>query len=366
MLVCAKLVSNLLPKENIAIGVEFPEIAEKWFNGATWIKKQLVYKINPDIVLYGGGGQFYSFPETTLTKDVLYYYGKFKKILSSDIGINRIIKHFIWYIQRKKIFPALKGSYTGTFCVGVGPFVSRSKEIKWAQDLFKKCDFISVRDNQSKHLLETWGIKKVILGTDPVFLKELWLDDNSKILIDRKLNNHVLFIFRSWPHIKEGHSYISKIIECGNHLRAVGIKVTFASFDEQSDRELFSSFFINEELLIWRPKQYTPSTFINYITNNFDLVVSARAHGVLLPAMLGVPGICVRIEPKLQNIHSMLPNGTTLWQDPFDSNTLLKIITEILQNLSLYRIGILKNVKKNIEIIQNVANEFILWLKSII
>jgi polysaccharide pyruvyl transferase WcaK-like protein len=83
------------------------------------------------------------------------------------------------------------------------------------------------------------------------------------------------------------------------------------------------------------------------------LVVSARAHGVILPAIFGIPGIAVEIEPKLVNVHRMLPRGTKLWQKPFNPDSLLKMIQEMLENNDEFRRLVNEDVSYN----HNIALE---------
>ena len=62
-------------------------------------------------------------------------------------------------------------------------------------------------------------------------------------------------------------------------------------------------------MLIWNPESYTVSEFILKL-RLCDVVVSSRAHGVLLPTMAYIPTIAVEIEQKLKAVHQMMPLST--------------------------------------------------------
>ena len=63
--------------------------------------------------------------------------------------------------------------------------------------------------------------------------------------------------------------------------------------------------------LIWDPVSYTINEFITEL-KKCDVIVSTRAHGVLLPTMAYIPSIAVEIEPKLLAVHQMMPLSTQL------------------------------------------------------
>ena len=98
---------------------------------------------NTDVLISGGGSLF---QDTTSMKSLLYY-------------------SFVLFVAQ------LFKKETVIYCQGVGPlnsFLSRFL----VKNLFKKANFVSVRDEKSQKLLENWGIKSE-LKDDPAWKIEI-------------------------------------------------------------------------------------------------------------------------------------------------------------------------------------------------
>ncbi|MHC4617631.1 MAG: polysaccharide pyruvyl transferase family protein [Planctomycetota bacterium] len=61
----------------------------------------------------------------------------------------------------------------------------------------------------------------------------------------------------------------------------------------------------------WDPAQQTLREFIEELVS-FDLLISARAHGVIMGTALGIPSIAIEVEPKLRLICGNLTSGTKI------------------------------------------------------
>ena len=151
-----------------------------------------------------------------------------------------------------------------------------SKEIEKARETLESCDFISVRDSSSKEICESWGLRNVLLGADPCFVRDLWAGEAKSYALAEQNNHASAFIIRSWPHSREGQKYLGPLRHAATVLRKKGIKVKFISFDKESDRRL-PYHLKGEDMLFWDPHYSEPTDFVMEIVRSLDLVISARA-----------------------------------------------------------------------------------------
>jgi hypothetical protein len=112
-------------------------------------------------------------------------------------------------------------------------------------------------------------------------------------------------------------------------LRADGVEAVFVSLHREGDGPALAQL-KREDLWQWDPRSQAPGEFVAELAARFSLVVSARAHGIMLAAVAGVPGICAVIEPKLENVHRMLPESTRAWRAPFSPVELRQCVLSML------------------------------------
>lgn len=357
-----RVLSEIISPEDVYIEVQKPELASKLFPGVKFLANGSVEELDAKIAIYGGGGQFFSFPEY---RGLSLQSQRIARVLSGDIKLTQLydyLKRNKRQIRRIKVNADKKCA----FGIGVGPFVDNSPEINATKTALKSCQIITVRDKESKQLCENWGIEKVDVIPDPTFLADLWSDKNSEkehICTNRKVS--IGAIFRSWPFDSIGKNYFSHLQRTMKRVSSEGVKVNFISLSLESERELCRSLAkTDEDVLTWDPKNNTPYKFIKQIRDNCDLVVSARAHGVVLPATMGVPGICVGIEPKLKNIHAMLPNSTKLWKNPFDELELAGMIKNMVELNKEYKTIVRREVANNCHHVEEALNKVNNFIKK--
>lgn len=115
------------------------------------IRKVLQTLWNCDVLVSGGGSLF---QDVTSIKSLLYY-------------------GFVLYMAQ------LFGKRTIIFAQGVGPLNSGISRFL-VRHLFSRCDYVSVRDERSYELLQSWGIASELVS-DPVYSLELKPVDKSDI-----------------------------------------------------------------------------------------------------------------------------------------------------------------------------------------
>ncbi|WEL42962.1 hypothetical protein P0D91_00855 [Pseudomonas sp. CBSPBW29] len=92
-----------------------------------------------------------------------------------------------------------------------------------------------------------------------------------------------------------------------------------------------------------------------------DVIISARAHGVLLPASLGFPTIAVEIENKLKKVHEMLPHGTKLVSVP-DPDVIITTISEFRQSKAQMAEHLKQEIAQRSSLAQKAVDDFLKWV----
>ena len=199
------------------------------------------------------------------------------------------------------------------------------------------------------------------MASDPTFLTDLWWD---RPLDERpslgKGSFSIGVIFRSWEFDSPGRRYFPALYEATQELQREGIAVEYISLSKEADLNIIQQLPKNK-VRVWEPSlvDNNPYEFVRKIRNDFSLIVSARAHGVILPATMGVPAICVDIEPKLRSVHSMLSKSTRLWEAPFFEKELIKIVHEMKTNYENYVDCLEKEVEYNRRLAQEALKELL-------
>jgi polysaccharide pyruvyl transferase WcaK-like protein len=353
MTVLARMAVQAAAPEEVAVGVAWPEAVRSWYPPARYVHLNDFSEVRVRDLVLGGGGQFYSFgPDRKPPMGGLALGDRLGRLLQGKIGARQV---------RRRVRMLFSGATEVTadrmaaFGVGVGPFQEGSCQIEAARETLGRCSLLIVRDRMSLNICNEWGLSRALLRTDAAFLSELWLEPEPKPG-PPPARNRVGVIVRAWPHDEAGAAYLAPVREAARRLRSEGLAVTFISFAKAADKELLKAW-SSEEWIIYDPSRQSPSRFIRELAGSFDVVLSARAHGIILPALAGVPGICVGLEPKLANVHQMLPRGTRLWGPPFSEPGLAALVRELLEHGREARNNLDGEVKANQDLARQAQRE---------
>ncbi|HTN39092.1 MAG TPA: polysaccharide pyruvyl transferase family protein [Arachidicoccus sp.] len=270
-----------------------------------------------DWLVYGGGTQFFSFSNHTLTT-----IEKLKLVLRNP---SLLITKF----KRQPFVNYNKVAFLG---FGIGPFTGNSQVINGAKERLQNADYIGVRDEVSYIYCQEWNINAV-LGADVVFssffkINEYLVERNFKgDQVKKKLG----IIIRDWGLDEDGDLYIEKIMEF--YKSTEDFESKFIIFAPHKDPK-FMDRLKDENILVWDPDKYTLSDFIAEL-NLFDIFISARYHGAIVAALLNKPVICIEIEDKLKILSQQIPE-LKLWKKPFLTSE-LELILENIDKTPDYR-----------------------------
>lgn len=344
---------KILEKKNkkIIVSVNNIQTAKKMISNVDFVDFDTL--IDSKITFLGGGGQFFSFPQKN----------KFQKIftiIKNAKKSNNFIKKIIF-----KIFKIPKFSYEHLVGIGlgIGPFENDENNIIYnhTKRTLNKSIFLSVRDNESLSLLKEMNINQSRMDTDLSFFSEAWIDENT---LDNKnentKKNKISLIIRAWPFEGKGKDIENSFEKTIAFLKSKNYKVQLVSLYKEKDISVINKY-NKEEWLIWNPNDYSIKDFFNKLKQTTDIVISVRAHGVLLSSIVGIPSISIIIEPKLKNIAELLPNSVSVLDNLDDLALLEKTLISINKDPL-----ILEKLKNDVAIQKAKAKKMIINLEEVL
>lgn len=349
--VCINILRNHFPEQTISVGLNKPS-KPGYLNKYRCRFTHISAPIKTDFLFYGGGGQFFEFKKKSNNRSAIQ---KVLEARKQGLSLKDIAKILTNRALRKSNISFQKSA---AICLGLGPFENSSSDlIRDKIAPFLRCDYKSVRDNES-FLFATGHAQDLKVYTDPTFLVDHWFTSTNKSRAAH--GNAVGIILRKWDLNEHGRNAISNTIEAARLLIKAGKKVSFISLYRDYDKEIIES--LNEfDWIIWDPQKDSPSGFVEKLSNNFDILVSARAHGVLLPAQAGIPSVVVGIEPKLKNIHDFLPNGT-LYCDGNDASDIFKQALSCLERKEELTLKLNEDVRRQRALADSFLEDFDSWI----
>ena len=218
-------------------------------------------------------------------------------------------------------------------CCGVGaiPIKSHIKRY-FTRIVFNKVELITVRDERSKHILESMGIIKpeVVVTSDLAFLLKPNINSNQ---LEQKLNERIdhdktiigvsvgsfdpmYAFYGSWTEskfIKDIAAVCDYMIEKYNAYivfipMIIRDKLTRYHIDFQADDELSRKIMMrmkNTDDAYLIEEYFTPQDLLG-ILRNMRLVIAARLHVLLLASRVDVPVIAVDYAPKIRSFMDSL------------------------------------------------------------
>ena len=265
--------------------------------------------VSSDIAILGGGGQFFSFKKSDSLKiKKRNFFNFFSKKIKEGYTIIDLLLGF----SLRLIFGVgYNFKKLAVFCIGVGPFENgKDSEFNRALKILRRADFISVRDSKSKQQVKEMLNLVPFQFTDISLNRNLWYNEENEISIKNnfKKKSTVGIVLRDWKFNVAGDHAINKLLDFEKDFP--NYECIYISFYKKYDINVLKKI-KDRKNFIWDPEQYTVNEFITKL-KLCDVIVSTRAHGVLLPSMAYIPTIAVEIEPKLNAVHKMMPKSTRL------------------------------------------------------
>ena len=293
------IIKRMMPDAEISIivGDKGGEYVKKMLPDATLLRPARHGHF--DLIVHGGGGVFYDFAEHSIKHRTLE-----RVFILLGMRIFVSLEKCVRAITNKRRTFANRRIGLG---IGVGTFSAGSPKL-WFHSLpiLGDLDALWVRDAQSLENLKRFAPAmkaKQIYGSDLAFLTEYWME-KSTIAKTTSPRPRLGIILRDWPGTDEA-ALRTLFVRLAQHYTITGF-----IFDEATDPKmpvLLSPYTTH----LWKPDEMSIKEFSALIREQ-DVLLASRAHGAICGACLGVPSVIVNIEPKLEQVHAMLPNASIL------------------------------------------------------
>jgi polysaccharide pyruvyl transferase WcaK-like protein len=356
------ILKNLVDEKQICIGVENLDLAKKFNPNVAFVnfKKPVKSKL----LVYGGGGQFFSFKNSKKNDDKNNIFKKTLHFINKNRNPIDALKRLLISINQKAIENLIIADSIASYSIGVGPFEIEGKGTDRFKSFFEKASFISLRDEKSIQLASSFNIseKKIIRAADPSFIAEDWFKET---LTDEKILTPIYdysYIVREWPYSEEGQKLIMTMIDNCREKQKQGFKVRLVSLFSQYDLPLILKT-TDLDWLIYDLNKVSMSAFINELINNTTYLISARAHGVWLPTILGHPVLAVGIENKLVQVQKSLPNCSMI-VSACDSDVFSNAVSDFENKHDTLKKNINSDIEINRELSLNCKLLFLNWAEN--
>lgn len=263
------------------------------------------------------------------------YWGLLSAILKADLVISgggsllqdvTSLRSAQYYLGVLKLAQFL-GRKTAIYAQGIGPLNYPSIRTSVARTL-NKTNLISVRDDNSKTLLESIGVTQPIHVTaDPSFVVDADTQTANTILaktglIDRELMGVSL---RPWP--KAGN-WIDEVAE-GIRQASKELDVDFVIIPMQQSEDMEVSESISCGTVI---RDTSGVRAVKGLISRCNLVVGMRLHSMIFAASEGVPFVPIVYDPKVSAFASMVNQMDGVNVESVTANEMKNAIISAWQN----------------------------------
>ena len=253
---------------------------------------------------------------------------KCKMLVSGSGGLfqDRTSMLSLWYYLVIILIAKFYKKIIFIYAAGIGE-VTHNLDRFLIKTIFSRVDFIAVRTEQDKKLLESYAVQKEIVVTaDPVFGLKLPVSQKAP----EKENRKIGIIVRRTKEWQEDVKLFSKLSDA--LVKNLTAEVVFIPFQTSEDIELLKAI---------RDKSALPPDIFYWqntdelldVLAQLDLVISMRLHGLILAVKLGVPFIAISRYSKIKYFLQMI--GESEFNDEITSEALyLQILRKFKSNNS--------------------------------
>lgn len=264
-----------------------------------------------DLVFNGGGGVFFDVKHGSAVYGVI---NTIFKIAGSRVA-HRVDRLLRVAFNKPRHIRFRKQHGAG---IGIGPYSKRSALFFRHLAEIGSFEALFVRDDVSMQFLASMNFAgQRFKFTDLAFLSDYWVPEKLKAKKEKTFGNKLGILLQDLPSRQEElfsavEGFLSSVTDA---------EVTFLSFDKNHDQEYIRRFSSRHRLVVWDPEVISMESFLEILASQ-NIIITARAHGAILGALLGVVPICLGVSPKLEHVSQFFPNGGLLVKPPFDQQNL--------------------------------------------
>jgi len=224
--------------------------------------------------------------------------------LFQDVTSARSVRYYLFVLQLAQFFKRK----TMIYAQGVGPLNARSTR-RAVAGVLNKTNLITVRDQESKVLLEQIGVRKpgIHVAADPALVLEPNLAEADRIITQAGLTGAEMIgvSLRPWPGAEVGLGEAAKGISAA--CDRLGVRAALIPMQETEDTAVCEA--VTGGALLngsGRPD------VVKGLISRCGLVVGMRLHALILAAGEGVPFVALTYDPKVSSFASAAGVGRTL------------------------------------------------------
>lgn len=262
--------------------------------------------------------------------------------LLQDVTSSRSILYYITIMNLAKL--AKKPLFI--YAQGVGP-INFTKNQKKVQRIINKADKITLRDEESKILLESIGVNKDIkIVPDPVMGFEL---DDKELNFNNEYRdkNYITISIREWK--KTSDDFLEKIAKSCDKISNLGYEIVFIPMHGELDK-IASEKVVNLMKNKAHIFSYDASIEEKILCIKYSkLLIGMRLHALIFAASVNTPMIGISYDPKIDSFLKLVNQpciGST--EDKWSSQDLEKASKYILENLEKEKLK-LESISKKLK-----------------
>lgn len=247
--------------------------------------------------------------------------------LLQDVTSSKVIPYYLGIVKIAQFYKKPVVFYSQ----GVGP-IAKGISKYLVKHICNKVNHIFVRDEGSKKLLETIGVRKapITVTIDPVLgieVKEEVLEKIKPLMVaDKKVGLYI----RPWKNDKK---MIEQLTEISHYIAAKGYTLYLVPMYYKEDlnlsKELASH--LSEHVHVI-DQEMTIDEVVAY-TKTFDFIIGVRLHSLIMAHAVGVPMIGLSYDPKVEGFIKEVEAPYCLDIDALNITRLKENIDTIIENL---------------------------------
>lgn len=255
--------------------------------------------------------------------------------LLQDVTSKRSIHYYLFIVKAAQLFK----KKVVMLSQGIGPINNKFNN-KITASILKKVDYITVRDNNSKTIIENMGVNKnkIFFSADPVINFKYNLEKLRTKADDIK----VCFSLREW-----GDSIIvNEICELINKYEDSNISFYFIPFHYSEDIELINKFEKKLGKRCFYIKEKLSAEDVYKLIAEMDLLIGVRLHSLIFAASAGIPFISISYDPKIDYFMENLGMDVFCNIKDLKCNNLYEEVNHKLGNLESEKLILRERVKE--------------------
>lgn len=321
MVVAHALARKILPGSRIAVRVGTNATYPQRMLGGDVEQIPFGTRDRHRLIIHGGGGTFFDFnPRGHMDRATNAL------MLSAGLGLYVRAETMVRRLTGR---PRMSARTRLGFGLGIGTFTPGSPRLREALPVLADFDGLWVRDAGSIANLSGLGISSsTVLGSDLAFMWDHWCPPKLALRPppEKTARPRVGVILRDWP--LDNGAALARSLAAKLDALSDRFDLQLISLDPATDAATLSML-SHVPQIRWQPAQHDLTTFAELLSSH-HVLLTARAHGAICGACLGRASVVLDIEPKLQAVHSMLPEATRLVSPDCTKETLAARVEEAL------------------------------------